>query len=211
MSAHPKSRILWPAAFACLLLAGCNIVPDKREIRIYSAQPTVQPDAAWPRVASQLVVQRPDAGRLTDSSRIIVQPEPGELQVYQGAAWSQPVPDMVQDAVLRLLQDSGKVAGTARRGGGIAGDYDLAMDIRRFQSEYTGAVAPSIVVEISATMIRNDQNRVVAQDVFSARVPAAGTSVAEVAAAFEQALGAASRDIAGWSLRAMQSGTAPAR
>ncbi len=204
MSAFPKPRALWLAGLACGLLAACNIVPEKREIRIYNAQPTVQPDAAWPRVASQLVVQRPNADRLTDSSRIIVRPEPGELQVYQGAAWSQPVPDMVQDAVVRLLQDSGKLPGTARRGGGIAGDFDLAMDIRRFHSDYAGAATPTVIVEISASMIRNDRNRVVAQEVFTAQVPAAGTSVAEVAAAFEQALGATSRDIAGWSLRAMQ-------
>ncbi|RMH93328.1 ABC transporter [Lysobacter pythonis] len=196
-----------PRTFALLLalaaLAGCGIVPKKSEITLYSPRISAVPDPAWPRAGAQLVVMRPSADRLTDSNRIVVRPTPGEAQVYRGASWVQPAPDMLQDAVIHLLEDSGKLNGVARRGGGIAGDFNLALDIRRFDADYAGGDKPTAVVEVSASLIRNDRNQVAGHRVFRASTPAAGVEVADVSRAFEQALSQVAKEVSGWSLRAM--------
>lgn len=194
------------AVLAGLLLAitGCGIVPEKTEISIYNLQPGVQADPGWPQVDTQLVVLRPNAERLVNSARIVVRPTPGELQMYKGATWSQPAPDILQDAVVRTLEDSRKLAGVSRRGGGIAGDYDLALDIRRFDADYAGGASPSAVIEVSASLIHNADNRMVATQVFRQATPAGGTAIVEVHRAFEQSLSAVTRDIAGWTLTGMQ-------
>ncbi len=190
-------------ATAVVLIAACGIVPKKSEINLYSPQLGISPDPAWPQVDAQLVIQRPNAERLTDSSRIVVRPEPGELQVYRGGSWSQPAPDMLQDAILRTLQDSGKLAGVARRGGSIAGNFDLALDIRRFDAEYAHGERPNAVIEVSASLIRNDRHQIAAYRVFRASTPAAGVGLGEVAHAFEQSLSQVTGEISGWALQSM--------
>lgn len=191
-------------ATAMSMIGACGIVPKKSEISLYSPQIDITPDPVWPQVDAQLVIQRPNAERLTDSSRIVVRPSPGELQVYRGASWSQPAPDMLQDAILRTLQDSNKLAGVTRRGSGIAGSFDLALDIRRFDADYDDGDRPSAVVEVSASLIRNDRNQIAAHRVFRASTPAHGAELGEVSRAFGQSLSQVAGEISGWTLQSMR-------
>lgn len=204
MNTHACIGRRWLVIGLVLAMAGCGIVPKKSEISIYDPQPRVQPSADWPRIDMQLVVLRPGAERLINGTRIIVRPTPGELQVYKGAVWSQPAPDMLHDAIVRTLEDSGKLAGVTRRGGGIAGDFDLALDIRRFDADYAQDTTPSAVIEVSASLIHNRENRVAATRLFRHATPSTGTAIAEVNHAFEQSLGRVTHDIAGWTLASMQ-------
>ena len=59
---------------------------------------------------------------------------------------------------------------------------------------------PSAVVEVSAKLLHASDQAVVGSRVFRHAQPADGTDVALVADAFSRALGATSRDIAGWVL-----------
>ena len=204
MNIHSSRSLRWIAAGLMLTVAGCGIVPKKTEIAIYDPQPRVQADASWPQVDTQLVVLRPNAERLLNSARILVRPTPGELQVYKGATWTQPTPDILQDAIVRTLEDSRKLAGVTRRGGGIAGDFDLATDIRQFDADYAGGASPSAVIEISASLIHNGDNRVVATQLFRHATPASSTAIVDVHRAFEQSLSDVTRDISGWTLTSMQ-------
>src|SRR3546814_9443388 len=90
---------------------------------------------------------------MTDSLRIAVRPTPDELQVYKGANWSRPPTLMLEDAVLRALEDSGHIGAVARQGSGIAGDYKLVMDVRRFEADYAGAAVPAATIEINAKLL----------------------------------------------------------
>ena len=114
-------------------IAGCNsLLGPKETPTIYAPTPRVQADPAWPKVDWLLASERPSAARILDAARIAVRPTPGELQVYKGAMWASPPPDMLEDTVLRALEDSGKIPAAARNGAGIDADYRLIMDIRHF-------------------------------------------------------------------------------
>lgn len=187
------------------LLAGCSILGSTKDApTVFAPEARAEADPAWPSVRWQLATTRPRAARMLDSSRIAVSPVPGELQVYKGAAWARTPPEMLEDSVLRTLEDSGKIPAVARQGSGIGADYRLVMDIRHFEADYLGGSVPSAVVEVSAKLLHASDQAVVGSRVFRQAQPAAGTDVAVVADAFSQALGAASRDIAGWVLRAGQ-------
>ncbi|PJK11503.1 ABC transporter [Lysobacteraceae bacterium NML120232] len=201
------SLFTFPRVLSLLLLttlAGCGVVPKKSEISIHDPQPKVQSDPSWPRVATQLIVQRPLASRILDGNRIVVRPQPGELQVYRGANWVQPAPDMLQTAIVRSLADSGKLNGVARRGAGIAGQYELALELHHFDADYSDNGLPMAKLEISAQLIRNDRNQIIAHQVFKSSAVIDGSNATEVAAAFENALGELTREISGWSLRTLQ-------
>jgi cholesterol transport system auxiliary component len=186
-------------ALALASLAGCGIVPKKEPIALYAPEARVQPDASWPSVPWQLQITRPHASELLDSPRIVVRPADGELQVYHGAVWAEPAPDLVQDAVLRAFEDSGKIQGVARRGGGVAGDYELSLDLRRFESDYAGGATPNADVELVAKLIANRENTVIATKTIRQRVPASGTAVGAVSNAFDTALTNVAQEIVGWT------------
>ena len=195
-----KTALLAFGLLVGMPLAGCSILPEKTPISLYAPDPRIQADPAWPTVGWQLVVPRPAASALVDSLRIAVRPSPGALEVYKGAAWTQPTPDLVHDAVVHAFEDSGRIGGVARRGEGINADYQLLLDVRRFDSDYAEPDGPAAVVEIGAKLLADDTDRVVANRVFRVSVPAGATDVGSVAAAFEQALGEATRGIVGWTL-----------
>jgi cholesterol transport system auxiliary component len=160
----------------------------------------VHPDPAWPRVAWQLSINPPTAPRTVDTFRIAVRPVPGELQVYGGSSWARAPSDMVEDVVLRTLEDSGHAPGVARRGSGIAPDYRLLLDLRRFEAEYAGRAVPSATIELHAKLLHAREQGIVAARTFLVAEPAAATDVGSVAAAYERALETLGRDVAAWTL-----------
>jgi cholesterol transport system auxiliary component len=185
---------------ACLL-AGCSILGgSKTPSTIYAPDPRVQADPAWPSVSWQLSLAPPTSSRMVDSQRIAVRPIPGEIQVYKGAVWDKPPSEQVTDTVLRALEDSGKIPAVARQGSGVAADYKLVMDMRRFEADYAGAAVPSATIEVNAKLLHAPDQDIVASHTFLQAVPAAGTDVASVAQAFDQALGKIGHDVAGWIL-----------
>lgn len=186
--------------FAAAWLAGCGILPKQETLALYRPEPTITVDAAWPQANWQLQIARPYADTMHDSARILVRPQPGELQVYKGAAWTQPAPDLVLDTLLRAFADSGRLAGVARRGEGVSAQYELLLDLRRFESDYDGGAAPSVRIEIGARLVHNAGNRVVASRVFDVAVPTEGTDVIQVNRTFERALGDATTQLIGWTL-----------
>ncbi|MTI74128.1 MAG: ABC transporter [Stenotrophomonas sp.] len=197
-------RLLAP--FCALALAGCSVLAsgDRHPITIYAPQARVAVDASWPRVDWQLAVAKPAAARLVDSPRINVRPTPGELEVYRGATWSQPATDMLEDALLRGFEDSGRIGAVARIATGIRSDYKLAIDLRRFEADYAGNARPAATIELNAKLIHSLDQRVVASRTFLVAEPAADTAVPSVATAFETALARTTTELIGWTLAAGQ-------
>lgn len=190
---------------ATAALAGCGILPKQETLALYDPTPQRSgssdgANVSAPRVDWQLQIARPYADTMHDSARILVRPQPGELQVYKGAAWVQPAPDIVLDTLLRAFTDSGRVAGIARRGDGVSARYQLLLDLRRFESDYAGGATPSARIEIGARLVHNADNRVVASHVFDVTTPADGTAVLQINHAFEQGLSDATAQLIGWTL-----------
>ena len=194
-------------AVACLLAAsGCSVLGSTQRdpVTLYAPAVHVAPDPAWPKVGWQLALLPATSAPVIDTSRIAVRPTPDELQVYRGAAWTQPAPGLVEDAVLRTLEDSGRIGAVARLETGLRADFKLALDVRRFEADYAGQPLPAATVEVSAKLLDARDQRVVASRVFLHAQPATGTAVPAVAAAFGQALDALAGDIAGWTLASGQ-------
>lgn len=193
--------LLVAVAGSVLLLGGCSLLGGKKEpttIYVTNLQPPTDP--AWPTVPWQLTLNRPEASRTIDSLRIAVRPVPHELQFYKNSAWARSPSDQIQETVLRALESSQRLPAVARQGSGIAADYKLVMDIRRFDADYAGATIPSAVVEVSASLLHASDNIVAGSQVFRQSVPAAATDLPSVVRAFEQALNGLGHDIGGWVL-----------
>lgn len=194
-----RLQLLKPA-FLLVLLSGCSILGSKTPPTIYAPDPHVVADPSWPTVKWQLALAHPDAARMVDTLRIAVRPTPGELEVYQDANWAKTPSEQVESTILRTLEDSGKIAAVARQGSGIAADYTLLTEVRRFESDYAGNAVPAATIEVTVKLLHATDQDIVASQTFLQAVPASGTSTAAVAQAFGTALGAITHDIAGWTL-----------
>ena len=190
-------------ALAVLLaaVAGCSsLLGPKDTPTIFAPEIAATADPAWPSVTWPLGTVRPTSARILDGTRIAVSPVPGELQVYKSALWARTPPEMLEETVLRMLEDSGKIPAVARQGSGIGAEYRLVMDIRHFESDYSGGSTPSAVIEVNAKLLHVSDQSVAGSRTFRQVQPAAGIEVGRVAEAFGQALGTISREVAGWTL-----------
>lgn len=184
-------------------LAGCSLLGggnERERSTIYAPDPRVQIDPASPVADWQLSLSPPVGARSIDSFRIAVRPTPNELQVYRGAAWAKTPTDMLQDALLRALEDSGKLPSIARQGAGVTSDYKLVIDLRRFEADYAGNAVPSATIEFNAKLIHGFDQSIVASRTFHHAEPAAGTDIALVVDAFSRGLGTVTAGLGTWVL-----------
>ncbi len=184
---------------ACSLLGGGGR-GERERASIYAPDPRVQADPAWPAAQWQLSLSPPTAARMIDSFRIAVRPTPDELQVYRGASWAKTPTDMLQDTLLRALEDSGKLPAVARQGAGFAADYKLTLDLRRFEADYAGGTLPAATIEVNAKLIHSVDQGIVASHTFLHAEPSGSTDVASVVEAFSRALAVVGHDLSGWVL-----------
>lgn len=206
-SATRARRMRYPlraatAAVVILLATGCSILGPKPEPgTIYAPDPRVEAAPGWPTVDWQLSLSRATASSMTDSLRIAVRPSANELQVYKDASWAKSPTSMVEDTLLRALEDSGRIPAVARQGAGIGADYKLVLDLRRFEAAYTpGSAMPLATIEVNAKLLHAPDQAVVAARTFMQAPPAATTAVPDVVAAFERSLETVTAELAGWVL-----------
>ncbi|WP_345294526.1 ABC-type transport auxiliary lipoprotein family protein [Luteimonas vadosa] len=184
-----------------MAVSGCSILGGKGEPpTLYAPDPRVATDPSLPTVQWQLSLSPVTAASMIDSPRIAVRPTPGELQVYKGARWAKTPTEMLQDALIRALEDSGRIAAVSRQGSGVAADYRLVMDLRRFEADYAGKPVPAATIELNAKLLHATDQVVVGSRTFLHAAPAAGTDPARVADAFTEALGATAKELAAWVL-----------
>ncbi|KIQ97639.1 ABC-type transport auxiliary lipoprotein family protein [Lysobacter sp. A03] len=187
----------------CVLLAACSVLGNNTRDRatVYDLDPRVEADPSWPQVDWQLSLAKVNATRVGDSLRIAVRPTPNELQIYKGASWARIPTDMLEGAILRTLEDSGRIAAVARQGSGMSAEYRLMLELRRFESDYAGPdMPPTVVIEVNAKLLHIASQRVVESRTFLQKAPTASTSIEQVVQAFDQALHAVTGEIVGWVL-----------
>jgi len=184
-----------------LLLSGCLSLGGDAKVTLYSPQIQVAAQPDWPTVNWALVVVRPLASEALDSERVAVRPVSDVMQVYKGAIWSDPAPDLLQNALVNAFEDSGRIVAIGREQSGTHGAFALQLDMRQFEAVYTAAdQPPSIVVSLQAKLFERPSNRVLAMKLFRLSVPASSAQVPAVMAAFNEAITQSLSNIVGWTL-----------
>ena len=200
-----RRTLVLAAVLATLLPAACSVLPKREPIQVFALTPSpVDVGAGWPAVTWSLLVGKPGASQQLDTERIAVRPGAGAVQVYQGASWADPATELVQTALVRGFEDSGKILAVARPGAGTRGDYSLQSELRSFTAVYDGE-RPQAVVELYVRLVRTVDGRVVAAQLFRDVEPAAGEDVGQVVDAFSRALDRSRDRVIGWTLAQGQS------
>jgi cholesterol transport system auxiliary component len=196
-------RILMVAA-AAALAAGCfgglkNEAQAPNTYRIdaprFEAGSTLVSDLS-------VVVERTAPG--LDVDRIAGRWPGKRLDYLAGARWAERLPMLLQSALVESFQDSGRLRSVQGDVGRFRSTHALVIDVRRFEADYTAGGMPLAQVELSATMGRLSDARVLASFTVSASESAPENRQTAVVAALESAFAKASRELAAKSFAAIE-------
>ena len=180
------------------LLGACSILPQSEPLDIYLLPAAALP-ARTQAVDWSLRLNTPSSSELLDGTRIVVLPEPGRINTYQGARWSERTPQLVRQRLLDAFQDDGRIKALSTEDQHLQADLELVSELRSFQSQYRDG-RPEAQFQLDVRLVDVRAQRILASRRFSVRQAASDTSVAAVVAAFGQASDRLSHELVDWTL-----------
>ena len=127
------TKKLLPFTLTIVLLGACSLLPKPAVETRYMLSPVTQDSSAAfaiPKVAKVLDVVRPQVPFELRSSKLALIKDK-ELTFYSDTAWSAPIPDMLQSALVRDL--SAMVPGWIVTGtGNISRTVELQLEVHEF-------------------------------------------------------------------------------
>ncbi|MGG2395350.1 LPS assembly lipoprotein LptE [Pseudomonas sp. SH1-B] len=188
---------LFPLLIAGLLSA-CSILPQSEPLDIYLLPGATLPAQAQP-VDWSLRVSSPSSGQLLDGTRIVVLPEPGRVNTYQGARWSERTPQLLRNRLLDAFHEDGRIKALSNEEQRLQADLELVSDLRSFHSQYRDG-RPEAIIQLDVRLVNPRDQRILASRRFTVSQAASDTSITAVVAAFGQAGDRLSRELVDWTL-----------
>lgn len=183
-------------AAAILALSGCVTVFPKTEpeqlYRFEVAAPEAVAAKSFDVTQGQIVFNQ------AASSDGILTLTNGAAAYIDGARWVTPAERMFEEQLARAF-----MAGPARLvSPGTAGrpDWILRLEVQRFEAVYRGDPegAPTVLVEIKASLSRNQRDGETIDRVFRAEAPTTANRVSAIVPGFNLALTTALTDLTAW-------------
>ncbi|MEX0752077.1 MAG: ABC-type transport auxiliary lipoprotein family protein [Xanthobacteraceae bacterium] len=134
-----------------------------------------------------------------DSDKILVRPGVGEIAALADAQWSDRLPRIVQVRIVQAFENASRLRAVGHTGEGLAGDYELVLEIRAF--EISVPAGPAAEVEIAAKIVGDRSGRIVAARIFHAAVPASATQGSAAVAALDAAFAQVATDLVLWATK----------
>lgn len=186
-----------------LLLASCSSLLNVQRQPFTTYSPAIGravTTPAGPRVDWQLIIETPLCSATLDTTRMLVMPSPGVLEVFPSARWRDTTPALLRSMIVQGFENTGRIVGIGSAQSGLRADYALAIDLRDFQLEIHGGAAQA-VVRFQANLLDYTSNRVLATRSFSAQTPSAGADAANAFVAFEKTLDTVIPQLVEWTLQ----------
>ena len=192
-------RILAVAATA-VLCSGCFgsvLKSDQEPPDLYRLAPPVNADGEVAALAWAVSVARPRASSSLDTQRIAVVMPGHRFDYLADARWADAAPQMVQQVLVAALGPPGGFSTAVAAPARVPVDLLLDTELRRFEAVYASVEeAPTVVVELQASLVDGRKGTRIASFDSRAEVKAARNDRSAVVAAFEQATGKVVVDVA---------------
>ena len=181
-------------------LSGCGALASlnaaSATLDTYDLTP-IPGSTAGRRTRRTLVVARPSgpAGILTD--RIMVKPTPSAITFLPEARWPDELPAVLQSLLIRSISGTGRLGYVGTAEGGPVPDLALLTRIDAFQVEIEGETLVARMA-MQLTLLRDNDQRVLANRSFTTSVPSPGDTPAEIVGAFQAGLNVLLPQMADW-------------
>ncbi|MDO5611631.1 MAG: ABC-type transport auxiliary lipoprotein family protein [Paracoccus sp. (in: a-proteobacteria)] len=202
-------KAVFAALIAVLTIPGCGALsalqgePDRD---VFDLRPPVDGmRQCSARGRAELTVEPPKSGGDLDTERIMIRPNPLQVQYLPDARWSDTVPTMVQTLLVRTLGSYDVFSHVGRAPLGMSGDVALLTEISDFNA-VTGEGGTRILMRIDAQLVEEMGATVIARRQFRADVPATSTATAQLIPAFDAASQQVLSEISTWAVGAVGRG-----
>lgn len=189
-------------------LAGCGVgelLPGQGPPpRLFRLSPKSTFDTELPNVDWQLVIEEPISPTGLSTTRIPLQRRAVELEYYARANWTDRAPAMVHTLAVESFENSERIVAVGRESLGLRSDFVLKLDLREFQTEYSGNGPPEAHVRLNAKLVQMPQRTIIGSQRFARRIPAKADTLDEIVMAFDDALGKVLKELVTWTLRTGQ-------
>jgi len=190
--------------FCLLLFSGCINLPknsEKHKLFYLKMLPFSQEEQKALRpVKWQLIIEDPSCDGRLNTDRIIVQESSAEITHIAGARWVDRLPNLIEQLLLNLFENSEKIKGVGPSLDGLDADYVLLVDIRDF--ELLVQETKKVRVRLFAKIMRLRDREIVGAETFEDIIPIEQNSSKEVIEAFLVAANNVGKKIVIWSLEA---------
>jgi cholesterol transport system auxiliary component len=132
-----------------------------------------------------------------ESDRIAILYPDRRLDYFAGARWSGPLGEVLQDLAVQEFHSRARLRTVSGDASVFASGYWLEIAVTDFQAEYTSASeAPTVHVQLLASIGSSNDTRILGQFVADARQPATENRLSAIVDAFSRAADAALAEIA---------------
>jgi len=177
--------VLLAAVAMCAACVGSALESKREEPEVFrlTMPETADAGAALPRA---LAVGRPRAPVSLDTERIAVAGPATRFDYYADVRWAEPAPLMLQHLLVQALAADGRFATVVAVPSRVPSDYQLEIELRRFEAESDGQGPPVVRVAMQVTLLDRRGTRLASFPV-TASVTAEADRRADVMAAFDAA------------------------
>ncbi|MGJ4856071.1 ABC-type transport auxiliary lipoprotein family protein [Labrys sp. KB_33_2] len=193
LPAHSAKALVLSAA---LLAGGCSTLAGSPPPATYDLSAPRDVEARG-NSRAQIMVAEPTALQAINSDRILVHSANSQISYLPGAQWADRLPLLVQARLIQTFENAHRIGTVGRPDDKFTPDALLVTELRDFQID-TGA-SPIAVVTVAARVVSQKSGRIVAANLFSARVPAAGLSGQQASGTLDQALRKVLVEIVAWT------------
>jgi len=177
--------VLLAAVAMCAACVGSALESKREEPEVFrlTMPETADAGAALPRA---IAVGRPRAPVSLDTERIAVAGPATRFDYYADVRWAEPAPLMLQHLLVQALAADGRFATVVAVPSRVPSDYQLEIELRRFEAESDGQGPPVVRVAMQVTLLDRRGTRLASFPV-TASVTAEADRRADVMAAFDAA------------------------
>ena len=150
------------------------------------------------------MIEEPISPTGLSTTRIPLQRRAVELEYYARANWTDRAPAMVHTLAVESFENSNRIVAVGRESLGLRSDFILKLDLREFQTEYSGKGPPDAHVRLNAKLVQMPQRTIIGSQRFTRRITAKADTLEDIVEAFDDALGKVLKELVTWTLKSGQ-------
>jgi phospholipid/cholesterol/gamma-HCH transport system substrate-binding protein len=143
-----------------------------------------------------LVVPEPTTLMGFNTDKILLQPSEGESVPVANARWGDNLPILVQSKVIQSFENGGYAKSVSRTRDGVAGDYQLLLDIRSFQIS-TSSEPAKANIDFIAKLVDKD-GKIINAGTFEGSAPVNGSDAPSYVKAVDEVFAKLAGDLVAW-------------
>lgn len=203
MKQTPRRLLAGLALINMLWLSACTVLPKAESLTIYQLPaPSLTASSSEP-LPHSLRVGTPQAGSVLSSPRMVVNPRGNELQTYKGARWSDSVPALLREHLVRAFEQRRVITAVSTDENTFRADVHLSSFLRRFQVIYQDS-QPSAVIELNASLIDPASRDIIAGRTFTVEQPLASPRIPGVVEGFKLASDELANQVIDWTAQQLE-------